>query len=81
MKKMKFLYFLTFVIFLFACNPHVDDNMKEKIRVGVFNGEGASAVCVIETMEALKIDKEICPVTVSGKDIMGGTFACSRIFA
>ncbi len=54
MKKLKFLYFLTFVLSLSACNPQPADSMKEKIRVGVFNGEGASAVCVIETMEALE---------------------------
>ena len=69
---MRFLYLLIFVVSLSACNPHPIDNTKEKIRVGVFNGEGASVVCVIETMEALKIDKEISPVTVSGKDIMEG---------
>lgn len=69
---MKFLYLLAFIVSLSACNSHPDDSLKGKIRVGVFNGEGASAVCVIETMEALKIDSDIAPVTISGKDIMEG---------
>ena len=43
-----------------------------KLRVGVFNGNGASPVCVIETMEALKIDHGIIPQEVSATDIMNG---------
>ena len=70
MKKIKFLYLLAYVVFLSACTQQNSESVM--IRVGVFNGEGASAVCVIETMEALKIDREISPVTVSGKDIMDG---------
>ncbi len=72
MRLLKFLYLLIIAVSLSACNPQPTDSTKEKIRIGVFNGEGASPVCVIETMEALKIDREISPVTVSGKDIMEG---------
>ncbi len=43
-----------------------------KLRVGVFNGNGASPICVIETMEALKVDEGIVPQTVSSVDIMNG---------
>ena len=40
------------------------------LKVGVFNGNGASVVCVTETMEALKIDSGIVPQIVSATDIM-----------
>jgi len=42
------------------------------IRVGVFNGSGASPECVLETYEALRIDKEIHPSYVSAVDISLG---------
>ena len=45
---------------------------EELIRVGVFNGNGASAVCVLETMEALKIDEGIDPKEISASEIMQG---------
>ena len=45
---------------------------EEKIAVGVFNGNGASPVCVLETMEALKIDSSILPLEISSSDIMNG---------
>lgn len=45
---------------------------SKKIQVGVFNGNGASPVCVIETMEALKIDNGIYPHEISSDDIMNG---------
>ncbi len=44
----------------------------KKIQVGVFDGNGASPVCVVETMEALKIDKGIYPHKISAVDIMNG---------
>jgi hypothetical protein len=42
------------------------------IRVGVFNGSGASPECVVETYEALRIDREIRPSYVSAADISLG---------
>jgi len=45
---------------------------NNKINVGVYNGSGASPICVIETMEALKIDNGISPVEISASDIMTG---------
>jgi len=42
------------------------------LNVGVYNGLGASATCVLETTEALKIDTEINPVKISPADIMMG---------
>ncbi len=43
-----------------------------KLRVGVFSGNGASPVCVVETVEALKTDTGIHPHEVSATDIMNG---------
>ncbi len=60
-------------IFIVSCqNSPVKTPENSKIKVGVFNGNGASPVCVLETMEALKIDKGIVPVEISGADIMNG---------
>jgi hypothetical protein len=42
------------------------------IRVGVFNGSGASPECVVETYEALRIDGEIRPSYVSAAEISLG---------
>ncbi|MCK4345137.1 MAG: hypothetical protein KAX05_07600 [Bacteroidales bacterium] len=72
MRSLKFLYLLAFVVFISACMQENSESYTDKIRVGVFNGEGASVVCVIETMEALKIDEKISPVEISPKDIMVG---------
>jgi len=46
------------------------NTVKKALKVGVFNGNGASAVCVIETQEALKIDKEIDVSEISPADIL-----------
>ena len=43
-----------------------------KIKVGVFSGEGAGAVSVIETIEALKIDSGIDAYPISPYDIING---------
>ncbi len=43
---------------------------SHKIKVGVFNGNGAGAVSVIETIEALKIDTGILATEISPADIL-----------
>ncbi len=63
-----------------AKNEIQDNNKDEQITVGVFNGNGSSTVCVIETIEALKIDKgingkeispaEICSDEISNFDVI-----------
>lgn len=58
-----------------CCKPDVSDKDNYSINVGVFNGEGASPVCVIETMEALKIDSGITAREISGADIMNGSLS------
>lgn len=51
-------------------NPeNIDSN---KIQVGVYTGNGASAVCILETLEALRIDSGINRHRVSPIDIQMG---------
>lgn len=42
------------------------------LSVGVFNGDGAGSVSVIETIEALRIDTDIDAMPISASDIMSG---------
>lgn len=72
MKYFKNLLLSLLLISLFSCETKkVNEviNTSNKITVGVFNGNGASAVCVIETLEALKIDKGINGKKISAFDI------------
>jgi putative intracellular protease/amidase len=41
--------------------PAIKTGQKSTIKVGVYNGDGASPACVIETFEALRIDSRIVP--------------------
>ncbi len=43
-----------------------------KIRVGVYDGDGASPACVVETFESLRIDPDIEPSLVGPIDIATG---------
>lgn len=45
---------------------------RSTIRVGVYNGDGASPACVTETFEALKIDPDIIPSLIGPVDIFTG---------
>jgi len=70
---MKTKYFITVLLaILIASTTFGQRYSSKKIQVGVFDGNGASPVCVIETIEALKIDKDIYPHKVSAVDIMNG---------
>ena len=67
------------ILSLTSCNDTVANNTKEsnkeiseKIKVAVFNGNGAGAVSVIETIEALKIDTGIDPLEISAAEIQQG---------
>ncbi len=60
------------IILLFLAGCSNREEQASAIRAGVFSGNGASAVCVTETMEALKIDKDIVPRIVTAADIAGG---------
>lgn len=63
------LFLLVFTGYLFAGNSQTP---SPKIRAGVFNGNGASPVCVLETMEALKMDPGIIISEVSAAEIILG---------
>lgn len=70
--KITFL-FLAFSLVLFSCQQTATKVVeKEKINVGVFNGNGASTVCILETMEALKIDSGIHTEEITAAQIMDG---------
>ena len=67
------------ILSLTSCNDTEANNTKddnkeisEKIKVAVFNGNGAGAVSVIETIEALKIDTGIDPLEISAAEIQQG---------
>ncbi len=63
-------FLLILLIYFSGCSGRKNDSSL--IRAGVFSGNGASAVCVTETMEALKIDKGIVPRVVTAADIAEG---------
>ena len=72
--EMKKILFLT--VLLLAIINSIDLNAQNqmhtnKLVVGVFSGNGASATCIVETLEALKIDTGIIPLAVSASDIQG----------
>ncbi|PID58701.1 MAG: biofilm PGA synthesis protein PgaB [Ignavibacteriae bacterium] len=47
-------------------------SQDKKIKVGVFNKNGDNPYCIIDAIEALKIDKDIDPRIISAADIMSG---------
>jgi glutamine amidotransferase-like uncharacterized protein len=49
-----------------------NQSSPKMLHVGVFNGNGASPICVLETLEALKVDTGIVPEAVSSSDIING---------
>lgn len=70
--KARTFYFLVILLLIFTACKDQKINEDKKIVVGVFNGNGAGSVCVVETIEALRIDKDILPLSISAKDIQGG---------
>ncbi|MCK5857430.1 MAG: DJ-1/PfpI family protein [Bacteroidales bacterium] len=59
---------------LFACQNVETNNIETttKLKVAVFNGNGAGAISVIETIEALKIDQGIDALAISAAQIQAG---------
>ncbi len=75
MKILNILIISILVLSSFSCNTEKKNESEEKnttnkIKVGVFNGNGASPVCVLETVEALKIDEGIIGKEISPFDIV-----------
>lgn len=74
--KFNILYILI-LVFAAACQPqkalNTEDNpLDNKLKVAVFKGNGAGAVSVIETIEALRIDTGIWAVPISAAEIQNG---------
>ena len=74
MKQSLYVLLVATVLFLAACNSGSKDEKidSSKINVGVFNGDGVSSTCVLETYEALKIDTGIEPTIISAAEIATG---------
>lgn len=66
--------FINIISIFYGCNSAQDsqESNTDKIQVGVYCGSGASAVCILETLEALKVDSGICGQRVSPADIQSG---------
>jgi len=73
-KSVLSIVFLSVILAFSSCSdtPSKSNVKENKIQVGVFDGNGASPVCVLETLEALKLDSGIYPRTISAIDIMNG---------
>lgn len=73
MKKLQLLI-LIFTTFAISCQNNTTSNDNSKmIKVGVFDKNGDSPYCIIDAIEALKIDKYIECRIFSASDIMLGT--------
>lgn len=74
MKKSILYIFLVALIALSSSCEHRVENKDSinKINVGVFDGNGASQICVLETIEALKVDSGIHTIEISASSIMNG---------
>lgn len=68
------LYLVMAIFGLASCNDSKlpENSEPNKIKVAVFNGNGASAICILETIEALKIDTGIVSQEISAPDIENG---------
>lgn len=69
----KVLIILVSLFLVSSCQEKTAQNTdNSKITVGVFDGNGAGAISVIETIEALKIDPDIKAFPISASAIMQG---------
>jgi len=75
----RYIFILIGVVLLFSgCSENNKSVSKKQesdtkpLNVGVFDGNGASAVCVLETLEALKIDPGIKGSAVTAYEIQNG---------
>ncbi|MCP4154736.1 MAG: biofilm PGA synthesis protein PgaB [bacterium] len=74
MKKMTISFTVLCLLLTAAItlNASATQTATETIKVGVFNGFGASRGCITDTLEALKIDPAIIPHEISATDILTG---------
>lgn len=68
MKILRLFIILLIIVGGLSCSRSESD----KINVAVFNGSGASATCITETYEALRIDTDINPGFISSAEIASG---------
>jgi len=70
----KILIIITSISLIFsACQKETNNKQTtSKVKVAVFKGNGASATCVLETFEALKIDTGISPEKITAAEIIEG---------
>jgi glutamine amidotransferase-like uncharacterized protein len=69
---MKPIYFLLFLLFAASCaqnNSFEQTNLSDKIKVGVFEGDGGAQSCIWETVAALKLDTGMVVRTITTSDI------------
>lgn len=69
--------FLLSILSFFPWHSENSNNIENhaysgKIKIAVFNGNGASATCILETIEALKIDSGIIGEEISAWQIQNG---------
>ena len=78
MRKFNIILFIVAALFLMqSCSTKKQEQVvsTQKINVKVFNGNGASNVCVTETLEALKIDVGINAQPITAAQIMSGVLS------
>ncbi len=76
----KYLFLIAVLFSLISCQENQENNTEKtetnaqnnKLHVAVFKGNGAGAVSVIETIEALKIDTGIKAEAISAWEIQAG---------
>ena len=60
------------MLFLFACSNDKAENQMQKIRVGVFNGNGGAQTCIWEALAACSLDQDMAPRYITTSDIAAG---------
>lgn len=67
------IFYALFLVLLISCTNKTSNlQSKDKIRVAVFGGNGASVTCILETMESLKIDVGIQSSVIQSYQIQNG---------
>ncbi|MEN8156503.1 MAG: BPL-N domain-containing protein [Bacteroidota bacterium] len=67
------ILWIVLILPLFSCESNTSNSLSEKIyAAGVYSGGGASTVCVTETMESMKLDRDFTVTSISPSDIQNG---------
>ena len=65
---------LLFVVMLYIL-PLTAQSIKQKIRVGVFDGHGGAQICIWEAVDACKLDTDMDVRTITTADIAAGVLS------